>query len=182
MANPAAVRFVKQLCAAFSRYPITAETRELYANKLSGWRLTQNEWDTAADRIIEVQTDDNLPSLSIIYGYLKNAKASQRDDTNGGLATFDLNGMAYGLRVRNDGGVWLIADVVMRDAHGKEVHLQKHVGEAFGLHVPKDAYNVMVSPDNPADPLPEDTPSPAEVHEIVSVMVKQWEGKGHEIL
>ena len=171
MANQAAIRFVKQLFAAFSRFPVTNETRELYANKLSNWRLTQNEWDDALDKIIDSHKDENIPALSEIYGNLKNVTARRQSNSAGGLATFDLNGHAYGLRVQNDGGVWLIADVVSRDTHGVERHLQQNAGKPFGLHVPFGATNILVHPDNPADPLPEDIPDPGEVSKILGELV-----------
>ena len=171
MANAAAVRFVKQLCAAFSRFPVTNETRELYAQKLSNWHLAQNEWDTALDTIIESHKDENIPALSEIYGNLKGITARRQSNSAGGLATFDLNSHAYGLRVINDSGVWLIADVISRDAHGVEKHLQQNAGKPLGLHVPQGATNILVHPDNPADPSPGDMPDPGEIRKIVGELV-----------
>jgi|WetSurMetagenome_2_1015567.scaffolds.fasta_scaffold74206_4 hypothetical protein len=176
MANQAAGKFVKQLIAAFSRFPTSKDTSELYYQKLSNWHLTQNEWDAALDRIIEVHTEENIPSLNAIYGFLKNAQAAIRTDTAGGLATWDMpNGYGYSLRVHNDQGVWIISDVVMRDSHGKEVHLQQHVGEPFGLRLPKGATNVIVSPDHLADPPPEDIPTQIEIKAIIGALVRKVE-------
>lgn len=168
MANQLATRFVKQLIAAFSRFPTSKDTADLYILKLTNWQLRPNEWDLALDRLIEVHKEDHIPSLNMIYGYLKSAQAARADNRNGGLATFDMpNGYGYSLRVHNDGGVWIISDVITRDAAGTEKHLQKRHGEALGVALPPGATNIMVHPDNPADPAPEDMPSKTETKQIV---------------
>lgn len=175
MANAAAIKFVKLLTAAFNRYPISAETKELYSEKLSRWKLTKEQWDKALDRLIEFHQDESLPGLNEIYGHLKSASyESPASGRRMASAVFRLNGYDRLIRCvardRNDGSgriEWVIADLVGRDAHGHEVHLQAHVGEPVLNWIPEDATSFEIYPDNPPMPSPEDIPSKAEIQQLV---------------
>jgi hypothetical protein len=72
--NKSAIRFVKGLAAAFGKWRVSDETVEMYTEKLSNWRLTDDQWSRASSRIIAESTD--LPSLSDIYRYLRAAQES----------------------------------------------------------------------------------------------------------
>jgi hypothetical protein len=161
MTNQAANKFVKQLIAAFSRFPTSKETVQLYCDKLGKWRLTQDEWDKAFDLIIESQNNDNLPSLATIYEYLKHAQVAHSETTSDDLGWIYSNhkGSTKAIRVKNMQGVWVIVDLIYRDSHGKETHLQNHSGEDVGKWIPKDAENVICKPDKEANPKAEDMPT-----------------------
>ena len=176
MANSGAREFAKKVFAAFNRYPITAETKELYTEKLSRWKMTKEQWDKALDRLIEIHTDESLPGLSEIYGHLKSA--SYENPASGrrmASAVFTLNGYDRLIRCvardRNDGSgriEWVIADIVGRDVHGQEIHLQEHVGEPVVNWIPENATSFELYPDDPPMPAPEDIPTAKEVQELVN--------------
>lgn len=133
MANQAAIRFVKQLCAAFSRFPIAQETKELYTQKLSSWRLTQAEWDKALDRLISDHADGSLPQLAEIYQHLKSQSAATASQNDFGWLCYDENGMRWAIRVKYIGGDWV------------QTAMHKHPGEK--PEIPPGAVNVRLCPD-----------------------------------
>jgi hypothetical protein len=146
MANQAANRFVKQLIAAFSRYPTSKETAELYAGKLSIWRLTQNEWDDALDKIIKEHQEENLPQLAEIYRFLRNQTAAAHSARDLGWLHFESGGLSYGVRVKYDGGLWVNHDVAYTDEHGNRMSVQRNPGRSPQL--PLGATNIVLTPDN----------------------------------
>jgi len=156
VSNVAALRFVKQLIAAFSRFKPSEETKNLYGEKLSKWKLTQSQWDNALDRLIADRAEENLPSLGEIYPYLKNSQ-QQIEQTNLGWMSFERNCRHYSVRVMCVKGEWLNAPMAYTDAHGQKISVQKFPGQKPIL--PADSENIIISPDNPADPEP---------HEILS--------------
>lgn len=168
MANTAAIKFTKQLVAAFNRFPISAETKELYSSKLSRWKMTQPQWDTALDKLIEGHSE-NLPPLSEIYTALKNAQftSQQSDSSANATVSFRHNGYEKVILCRNDSGVLVIRDVVIHDVHGAEKHLQAHVGDAVALHIPEAATDVLINYDHPARPEPNEIPTPEEIKAYV---------------
>jgi hypothetical protein len=170
--NNAAKQFAKKLFAAFSRYPISADTKELYTDKLCKWKMTQPQWDASLDLLIEKHEDENLPGLAEVYKYLKQAEYSttSKGDDRAWL-TFDLEGYSRAMRCRNDQGIWVIADLVSHDVHGQEIHHHRHGGEPAAKYIPGNATNVMVSPDKLAPPNPEDMPTREEVRDLVSQTV-----------
>lgn len=146
MANNAAVRFVRQLIAAFSRFQISKETIELYTQKLSNWRLTQTEWDAALDKLIAGHQDESLPQLSEIYRYLKNEVSSSTVGKDLGFLYFTSEGYRYAVRVKYQNGKWVNAPCSLTDSHGKVVVLQKYPGDVPVL--PVDAQDILIAPDN----------------------------------
>lgn len=148
MANQAAIKFVRQLWAAFCRYPISAETKELYGQKLSKWRLTQGQWDTALDRIIEGHESESLPSLSDLYAKLKEAQISENaGNGNMGWASFRLYDRDYSIRIWHDGHTWVISDLVYTDGQGRKTHMQTHVDQPVVNHIPADATDFLITPE-----------------------------------
>lgn len=146
MANLAASRFVRQLVAAFSRFPTSRETVELYNGKLSSWHLTQSQWDDALDKIIAEHTEENLPQLAEIYRHLRNQSAAGKIGNDLGWLHFESGGHRYAVRVRYDQGVWVNAPLAYADQHGKRMDVQKHPGGIPQL--PVGATNIVSSPDN----------------------------------
>jgi hypothetical protein len=171
MANAAAVKFIKQLVAAFSRYPTTQETKELYSQKLSKWHLTQEQWDQALDVLISHESD-SLPPLKDIYIALKNAQytGAQHNSMALGWLSFRVGCLDYVMRVISDGSVWLIAPMNYRDAHGQLVAIQQNVGQPAAMHTPEGATNILVTPDNPARPDPSELPTAAERKQYIADM------------
>jgi hypothetical protein len=144
MTNQAAVRFVKKVIAAFSKFPTGKDVADLYEEKLSKWQLTTAQWESALDYLIENHKDDGLPALNEIYGVLKIKKSAAVAPNNLGFMSFTSNGCSYAVRVRCDGSVWVSCKT------GRVVNL------------PNDASAVIVSPDCPARYEPEEMPSAAE--------------------
>jgi len=152
MANATAARFLKQLIAAFSRFPVMESTKELYLQKLSSWRLTQAEWDIALDRIIETFRDDkgnsaeNLPPLQVIYTHLKNATYRAGSEGNGAWMTWeDSDGRRFAKRIKYVNLQWVNAESERTDAYGKKIVLQKNPGML--ATAPDWAVNVRIHPD-----------------------------------
>lgn len=146
MANASAVRFVKQLCAVYSRFRVEDATKEIYTQKLSNWRLTQQEWDAALDKLIAGHQDESLPQLSEIYRYLKNEVSSSTVGKDLGFLYFTSEGYRYAVRVKYQNGKWVNAPCSLTDSHGKVVVLQKYPGDTPVL--PVDAHDIFIAPDN----------------------------------
>jgi hypothetical protein len=148
MANQAAIKFVQQLIAAFHRFKTTDETKDLYTEKLSRWRMTQTRWDKALDEIIAKHEDDNLPSLNEIYGYLKRAEQSSTDSgSHLGWASFRLNDRDYSIRIQHNGTAWVISDLVGTDSQGRKIPQQANVGQPVVNHIPADATDFLITPE-----------------------------------
>lgn len=160
-ANPAAAKFIKNLIGTFSKFPVTPETKEIYLQKLSRYELRQSQWDKTLDLLINRELE-NLPSLHEIYDAIRNAGLQDAEQTNFGWVSFDWRGRPYSIRVINHEGQWLIAPLIYHDQHGKECQAQKHVGDPWMDHMPSDAENVIISPDNQANPEPHEIPTREE--------------------
>jgi hypothetical protein len=144
MPNVAAVKFVKQLVAVYSRFKIDDTTKEIYTQKLSKWKLTQQEWDSALDLLVESHKDENLPALGTIYEFLKFA-VSKRQEADYGFMYFDLNKYSYAVRLVRRDGVWVSAKT----------------GKFFDA--PKGATKVLFVPDKQAEPEPDSIPTKEQV-------------------
>lgn len=163
--NKNAERFVRALKASIEGWRMPEETRALFTAKLSKWDLSETQWNAVLDRVIAKNLKGELPQLAAIEIQIKNELEIAREPSPYGWLSFDWKGHSYAMRVKSDGYAWLIADLMRKDEHGQIIHLQKNVGEPAALHLPAGAENVIVSPDNPADPQPEEMPSKREVAE-----------------
>lgn len=97
--NQQAVRFVKNLTAAYGKWRMGEETADLYLEKLEKWHLSPEEWSRATSRII-AEITDNLPALGVIYGYLKAAQATNKSRPCHWVL-FDLAGRRYAIPCPN---------------------------------------------------------------------------------
>ena len=71
--NQLALDFCESLFAGFHRWPISEQTRALYRDRISQWRLEPAEWISALDRILAETKEESLPQLETIYAFLRNA-------------------------------------------------------------------------------------------------------------
>ena len=183
MVNRAATEFVKRLVAAFSRWPAGKDTVDLYTEKLSKWTLSPVQWDRALDALIEAHQDENLPGLQTIYTALRNASYAGRSgsSSNLGWVSFQHNGRSYSVRAYCEQEIWLIAPLRYRDQRGNMVELQKNVGKPVAVHIPRDAQDVVCTPDNPARLEPHDMPTREERAELAREMGRVSEGHGRRI-
>lgn len=154
----AAAKFVKQLVAAFSQWPIAKETVDLYIEKLAKWYLTREQWDAALDKIVTERQEGNLPTLAEIYSYLRNERQSALRPPDDGAHIYfsDYEGRPYMLcsTMVNDHGIW-----VYPPGH-------KKAGQIF--HPPEGSRNFVIVPVKPAMPDPRDMPTKEEVEKLVA--------------
>ena len=139
--------FVLGLKSAFPY--MTKDAVGLYTRKLSGWRLTKAQWESALDQMLQVESDGNPPQLSVIYAELKRQGAIARPAIDLGWAAFDLAGHSYAIRIRSQENHWVIADLTYKNQHGEENHSQPHYGEPLFDHIPANADNFVLTADNP---------------------------------
>jgi len=145
MKNTMANEFVKNLVAAFSRFPTSKDTSDLYCRKLAHWNLNQAQCDRAVDILISEEKGDNLPSLNDVYAALKTAQytvISQGNDY--GFMYFELQGKSYAVRLVRRDGIWI----------------SSKTGKFF--NPPTEAENVIFVPDRPDIIRPEDMPTEEE--------------------
>lgn len=128
MANQAAIRFVKNLIAAFCQFKTTAETRDIYIEKLSKWYLSEDQWAKALSKIISESPNGNLlPQLGQIYPYLTAEHTEiQKIGENLGWMTFKLHDKPIAVRIINKDGEWLNAPISIKNIKGQKIILQKH--------------------------------------------------------
>lgn len=161
--NKAAENFSKNLRAAVESWSMPTETYELYKSKLSHWNLTEAQWASAFDRLMDGNQDRKLPALSAIYTELEYQRRAARNENNRGFAHFDMpDGHHYVVRIMSENGEWLYAYASRKNAQGQKVELY---GEKAGtqFYFPIDATNREICPDNPA---PESQPTePIEPNE-----------------
>jgi hypothetical protein len=170
MANQRAVKFVRDLCALFHKFPISDLTKENYNRKISKWYLTASQWEDAMDMLIDSRdpNDHSLPELNEIFPILIRAQQKDRASEAFAWAWFRrASGIDYSIRVRNENHIWVIADLIWRDSKGMEHHLQRHVGEPVVDHIPVDAEQWGIAPDHRADPQSEEMPRQSEIREMV---------------
>jgi len=172
--NPDAMDFLKNLCAVFSRYPISDETTSNYAKRLCRWNLTAQQWDDALETIIDSQPESarGLPELHEIYPALRRAKENGFTENALGWAYFRLADTSYAIRIRSAGGAVVIHDLVGHDARGDEIHLQPHYGEPLFDHIPADAVDFLMKWDNPARPDADNLLTLADIQQIKAQMGK----------
>jgi hypothetical protein len=101
MANQGAARFYKRLvgvkCARF-KPPEGSEFE--YVERLSKWRLTQDEWNGALDLIAaDAELGEGLPQLAVIYNFLKHAEVKAAPSAEIIWQTFDLDGLRYARKI-----------------------------------------------------------------------------------
>ena len=157
--------FVDGLKAAF---PYTSkDTVSIYKRTLAKWRLTRKQWEDALIALISLETDGNPPLLATIFAEIKKQQYDAKTESNLGMASWKLNGTDYALRIKWD-GAWVISDLVWTDRFGKQHHLQAHVGEPVVKHIPKDATDFLIAPDNPPRPAQDDIPSDLQRKELMA--------------
>lgn len=159
--------FVSNLKASIESWRMPAETESLYKSKLAKFVLTRAQWSSALDEIINQNRDGKLPPLANVCSILEHQKAIASVPVNLGWASFKIKGVSHSIRIRSEGGKWVIHDLVWVDNHGKEHHLQNYVGDSVAQHIPADATDYLLSADNPAKPEPDEMPSPAEIKALV---------------
>jgi len=156
--------FVNNLAGAFSKYPVSDDTKEIYLKKLTSWHLTVEQWDQVFDKLIDKANPEErgMPELHEIYPILRAIKSNEAHyDT--GWYTFYLDGRRMAIRVINKDGEWVNAPVSVKDPHGNTIVLQKYPFKKPTL--PLNAVKVMFTPDKPAK---EDTEDYREaINEIV---------------
>lgn len=125
--NDGAIQFVRNLKSAFGKFKIEDTTLEFYGRKLSKWDMQPAQWDTALDALIRDHPDGGLPSIGIIYDYLKRSQFDAGSHANGGWCVFDLNSRQTVVRTHYENGAW------------------QHIG------LPRAATNIRINPDNIVD-------------------------------
>lgn len=167
MTNIAAAKFLKQIIAAFCRYPPTADTKQVYLQKLSRWKLTQQQWDDALEILTNNSNIDDLPLLAEIYPVLKAQTDERKPGSNLASVHFDMpDGYHYVERVMSVDSVWVYYPLVLTGPKGIKIELRpEKVGKAF--IPPEGATNIETFPDKPARPAVEDLPSPGEIQELM---------------
>jgi hypothetical protein len=158
--------FVENLKSSLPFMSLESET--FYKRKLSGWKLSAKQWETALDKIIAGNTDGKLPQLSLIFAELQRQQSIARSESDLGWASFKIKDRDYVIRVKARSGTWIIHDCVLRDIHGVEHHVQQHVGDPVVERLPAEATDYLISPDNRARLRPEEEVSRDEIHEIVN--------------
>lgn len=148
--NSGAEIFLEALIAAYSRFPVSPETKTIYLEKLSKWNLKAAQWDFALDHITEELKDATLPAIGLVIEFLKAAKTELK--TDGGWLTFMIGRKSQGLRIRNVNGKWW-AVVLGKVPNPKSVHgfnwlLTDQVQE---IKLSDYARDLHYSPDYPAD-------------------------------
>jgi hypothetical protein len=146
----ASKRFVDNLIAAFGRWKVTPDTIALYNEKLSKWHLTDDQWSRALSRIIADRPDNELPTLAVIYEYLKQAQAAdvRRGEGMASMTFQDASGRPMAVRVKAEGGSWVNAPTSVGVRGGEQISLQAHPGCRPKL--PEGALRVGVIPDKEA--------------------------------
>ncbi len=145
MANKTVNKFVRRLAAAFPRFPMTADSQELYADKLSAWHLNDKQWERALEVIIQGREGQgDIPSLSDIYGFLRAIVAEPKADSDMGWCLFDYQGVRWSKRVYSESGIWKSIQVIYDSPDHKRWHLQRS-GTPF--QPPGGATNIRVKPD-----------------------------------
>jgi hypothetical protein len=150
--NQSVIDFVKNLMAAYPKYPTSGDTIELYYNKLSKWNLTLVQWELALESILEHHKDEkgfpneNIPTLTEIYPYLRNSRNATAQ-SNYGWLSFVSDNKQYSVRVQYVDGKWVNASMIHTDNHGKQIALQKYVGQIPVL--PIDSTEIIYNADSP---------------------------------
>jgi hypothetical protein len=145
MQNQAANRFVKQLIAAYSRYPTSRETTELYYQKLSNWRLTQSEWDAALDKLLDQHTEENIPGLAEVTSALKSITTAKIQGGDYGFMYFNIKRNSFAVRLTHRDNVWVSV----------------RTGKFF--NPPSSATDILFVPDKQAVLDPHDIPNKDEI-------------------
>jgi hypothetical protein len=165
MSNQAAVKFVKQLVAAFCRYKVEEDTKKIYAEKISFFKLTQEQWDAALGHLMDTRQEEGLPLPSVIIEELQRQQTiSTKNKTNLGWLTFRLKGHLHAVRIKSVDSQWLNATVSYKDQYGERHPLQTHPNEPYRL--PIGAEEVKITADNPAQ-IDQVSPPPMEIEEQI---------------
>ena len=160
--------FVRNLKASLESWRMLPETESLYKSKLSKLNLPRAQWVAALDAIVEANTDGKLPPLALIYAELERQKRNAAHHPAMGWASFRWRGHGYSIRIRM-AETWVIADLIWHDSHGVEHHKQEHVGEPVVNHIPKDATEFLIVPDEVVLDM-RDIPSDRERNEIIQTI------------
>jgi hypothetical protein len=101
MANIGAARFYKRLVGLkCNRWKPSEDTEREYVDRLSKWRLSQDEWAAALDLIAEdLMLGEGLPQLTEIYAYLKRSQVKRGPERGITWQTFDYGGIRYARKV-----------------------------------------------------------------------------------
>lgn len=155
--------FVTNLKAAFPY--MSREALVLYQTKLKNWNLTKQQWVSALDNLIGMETDGNPPQLSTIFAELHRQIGNASSAPDKGWAYFRLHEREYAIRIERNGGNWLISDMLYTD-HGQTKHAQPNYGLPLLDHIPAQAYDFRLIPDKVYIP-PEELIKPEEIREII---------------
>jgi hypothetical protein len=135
MKNPGiAKRFVKNLVDNLCDFAQEQGKLDAYAERLSGYSLTPDQWQKVLNILIARQTQRGLPLLSEIHAAISDVQTPARHEaaSRKGQMVFRLNGVEYVLIVRlessvSSGEYWAIASVPKKRG-GETVEAQKHIG------------------------------------------------------
>jgi hypothetical protein len=103
MANQGAARFYKRLVGIkCGRFKVPEGTEFEYVERLSKWKLSQEEWSAALDLIADDKDlGEGLPQLVQIYPYLKRAEIKTGPTQGLIWQTFDLGGIHYARKIQD---------------------------------------------------------------------------------
>lgn len=154
MSDKALVKFAKNLCATFHKYPISDSTREQLVKHLERNHLTDDQWSAVIDHIIDNRKDDDrgLPEPPEIISAIRSVKAKRQNENQYGSLSFTLAGRDYVIRCVHRDNLWV------------------SVKTGTFPKIPAGATDVLMSPDNPPDPDPRDLPTVAEVREYSRIV------------
>ena len=152
--NKNAVKFAKDLCATFNKYPIAEDTRTQIVIQMSKHYLTSDQWIQVLDTIIANRDKDDkgLPEPPEIMAAVKAVKSQRASENKYGFCTFNIDGRSFAIRVVMDDNKWVSVKT-------KEPPLP-----------PWNATDIAIYPDNPPMPDPRDIPSDRERAVIIATI------------
>ena len=158
MTNQSCTEFIKNLIAAFPRFPVSKETAMLYNRKLQGYDLHEQQWERVLDSLIRNKTSEYLPYLTEITTTIDNIKRTVNDNNYGFMYFTDSRGNPNNaVRVKCVGGRWVHA-------------IGPKAGQAPIL--PNGAVLDKTEPDKKPDPEPWDVPSKEDIDALINEIIE----------
>ena len=122
------------------------EAMELYRRKLAKWNLKASQWEAAFDTIVNNSDDSKVPDLNSIYTELKKQSRAILSKYPMGWACFERDKHSHAIRIYRD-DVWRIYDMTKDCGRNEVTHLQPNYGEPLSRHMPGDADDFRIIPD-----------------------------------
>jgi len=159
-------KFVDSLSASMG-FRIPAETKALYAQKLSAWKLSEKQWTDAFNNLVKENVSGRMIPLGAIYAELEHQRGKNLDTSDMAWLYFRSKGYDYAIRLVNVDGYWV---------YPANHHLAGKVPT-----LPLEAINIITIPDYPAKLDPSEMITRAEVAALVAKTMAKI-GANHELL